>query len=117
MVSPSFIVAVVLFVKAITLWVIPDVARSIFFRAQFDSIEVLWIYLVMFLLINVSAIASALMKLIFKIRDLAVRDQLTNLFNRRAIVRELAAAQRIYRRGTNTTLTIDQRAEWNLYTV
>jgi diguanylate cyclase (GGDEF)-like protein len=98
MVSPSFIVAVVLFVKAITLCVIPDVARSIFFRAQFDSIEVLWIYLVMFLLINVSAIASALMKLIFKIRDLAIRDQLTNLFNRRAIVRELAAAQRIYRR-------------------
>lgn len=92
MVFPTFIIATILFLKGFTLWVIPDSAKMLFLRPQFDSVEILWVYLIMTILINVSAIGCALMKLIFKIKLLADHDQLTALFNRHAIQRELRKA-------------------------
>jgi diguanylate cyclase (GGDEF)-like protein len=96
--SPTLIITSVLFVRGITLWLIPDLAKTYFFYPQFDSYELLWVYLILMVLINVAAIGSALMMLIMKIRDLAEHDHLTGLLNRHAISRELMHANKIYRR-------------------
>ena len=109
MVLPTFIVTSVLFTKSLTLWLIPDLALTLFLQPQFDSVPVLWVYLVTFLLINIFGIGSALMLLIFRIQKLADHDQLTGLLNRHAISRELNRAHKLFNRNSTpfSVLLID----------
>lgn len=97
---PVFILSSLLFTKSITLWLIPKSVQHLFLQEQVDSAPILWIYLIIFVLINIFAAGAALMLLIFKIKRLADHDQLTELLNRHAIFRELSRAHKLFLRDS-----------------
>jgi len=56
-----------------------------------DAVPVLWFYVFLALLINIVMIGNAMTRLVSKIRILAEKDQLTGLWNRRAMQKRLTA--------------------------
>lgn len=60
--------------------------------------QLYWAYLIFVLLVNITMFGSTLVRLVAKIRHLADRDQLTGLYNRFALNRELTALQQLQKR-------------------
>lgn len=102
LVLPVFVLSSVLFIKSATLWLIPESVESLFLQEQVDSVPILWLYLIIFVLMNIFAAGSALKLLILKIQNLADHDQLTELLNRHAIYRELNRAFKLFQRDSIT---------------
>ncbi|MDH0446893.1 GGDEF domain-containing protein [Shewanella bicestrii] len=94
--------------KVATAMVLPLVAMVIIFTLRFliallssnenhvfiaiyreEATPVLWFYVVLALIINIVMIGNAITRLVSKIRVLAERDQLTGLWNRRAMQKRL----------------------------
>ncbi len=87
--APLFIVAAVFFVRSlILLWPGIDADRFVT-TVTAEAIPFLWCCIVLTLTVNIVMIGGALARLVAKIRQFAERDQLTGLWNRRAVLKKL----------------------------
>ncbi len=96
---PAVVICTILVLKGLLIALYPDTAEIWFIRPQVDSEPLLWAYLVALVTANAASFGAALTKLILKIRKLAEHDQLTGLYNRRAIKLRLAQAYKLYKRS------------------
>ncbi len=87
--APLFMVTAIFSVRTvILLW--PGAQSDKFVAMDtVEAIPLLWSYVVLTLAINIVMIGGALARLVAKIRQFAERDQLTGLWNRRAILKKL----------------------------
>ena len=87
--APLFIASVIFFCRTlILLWPETDADRFVATDTT-EAMPLLWSYIVLILAINIMMIGGALARLVAKIRQFAERDQLTGLWNRRAILKKL----------------------------
>lgn len=93
---PDFLVTIMLAVKATMLICAPQQMWS-FMVSEGDNTLAIWVYIVLTLTINVTAFASALSRIILRMKHLATHDQLTGLYNRRAISENLTQCWEKYR--------------------
>jgi diguanylate cyclase (GGDEF)-like protein len=63
-----------------------------------DKGNLYWVYLLFVLLVNITIFSSTLVRLVAKIRHLADRDQLTGLYNRLLLDREISILHQQYLR-------------------
>lgn len=82
---PDTILSGLLYVKVVSFIFVPHVVADYLFTQQYSSAPFLWAYLILVLLLNITAMATTLTRLILKMKFLAHRDQLTGLLNRRAM--------------------------------
>jgi diguanylate cyclase (GGDEF)-like protein len=87
--APLLIVSAIFFVRTlILLWPEKDADPFVAMDTR-EAIPLLWSYIVLTLAINIVMIGGALARLVAKIRQFAERDQLTGLWNRRAVLKKL----------------------------
>lgn len=87
--APLFIVSVIFFARTLIL-VWPETDADNFVATDTaEAMPLLWSYIVLTLAINIVMIGGALARLVAKIRQFAERDQLTGLWNRRAVLKKL----------------------------
>ncbi|MBY0417720.1 MAG: GGDEF domain-containing protein [Pararheinheimera sp.] len=87
--APLFIVTAVFFIRTlILLWSGTD-ADSFVATNTAEAMPFLWSCIILTLTVNIVMIGGALARLVAKIRQFAERDQLTGLWNRRAILKKL----------------------------
>ncbi len=82
---PDIVLSGLLYVKVVSFAFAPHVVADYLFTEQYSSEPFLWAYLCLALLLNITAMATTLTRLILKMKFLAHRDQLTGLLNRRAM--------------------------------
>lgn len=82
---PDIVLSGLLYVKVVSFLFVPQVVAEYLFTEQYSSAAFLWAYLCLVLLLNITAMATTITRLILKMKFLAHRDQLTGLLNRRAI--------------------------------
>ncbi|WP_414827509.1 diguanylate cyclase [Alteromonas sp. H39] len=82
---PDTVLSGLLYVKVLSFTFIPHVVADYLFTEQYSSEPFLWAYLCLVLLLNITAMATTITRLILKMKFLAHRDQLTGLLNRRAM--------------------------------
>lgn len=89
--APLFVVTLIFFARAlILLW--PETEADAFVATYTaEAVPLLWSYIILTLTINIVMIGGALARLVAKIRQFAERDQLTGLWNRRAVLKKLQA--------------------------
>ena len=87
--APLMIITAIFFIRALVLlW--PETESDAFVATHTEqAVPLLWSYVVLTLTINIVMIGGALARLIAKIRQFAERDQLTGLWNRRAMLKKL----------------------------
>lgn len=87
--APLFIVTAALFARAvILLW--PETYTDSFVATDTaQAMPLLWCCIILTLTVNIVMIGGALARLVAKIRQFAERDQLTGLWNRRAVLKKL----------------------------
>ncbi|PIW61699.1 GGDEF domain-containing protein [Shewanella sp. CG12_big_fil_rev_8_21_14_0_65_47_15] len=89
MVLPLIAMAVVFIIRFFIALLSPEKAPIFIAMHTQAAIPVLWFYVFLALVINIVMIGNALTRLVSKIRILAERDQLTGLWNRRAMQKML----------------------------
>ncbi|CCQ12573.1 putative domain GGDEF protein [Pseudoalteromonas luteoviolacea B = ATCC 29581] len=89
MMLPTIFMALAFLGRLIVFVVFPEDSLAVNSIHSEQSVPMLWAYTVLTLLINIMMFACALARLTNKIRLLSERDQLTNLLNRRAVMRKL----------------------------
>lgn len=82
---PDSLLAGLLCMKFVAFIVVPHTVSDYFFTEQHSDAPFLWTYLILVLLLNITAMATTLTRLILKMKNLAHHDQLTGLLNRRAM--------------------------------
>lgn len=87
---PTTLVSVFFLFRTALLIVLPVESRSFNSIDSEAAIPALWSYAILNLLANITMFGSAFARLTSKVRLLSERDQLTGLFNRRAIQRKLS---------------------------
>ncbi len=95
--TPDYLVSLMLLVKATMLLASPSLMWS-FMKTEGDNTLVIWLYILLTLTVNVTAFASALSRLILQMKYLATHDQLTGLYNRRAVTEILNKQWATYHR-------------------
>lgn len=87
--APLYVVSAIFFARSlILLW--PETQTDAFVATHTaEAIPLLWCYIILTLAINIVMIGGALARLVAKIRQFAERDQLTGLWNRRAVLKKL----------------------------
>lgn len=87
--APLFAVCIIFFARSlILLW--PENQNHAFVATDTaEAIPLLWCYVILTLAVNIVMIGGALARLVAKIRQFAERDQLTGLWNRRAVLKKL----------------------------
>lgn len=87
--APLFIVTAIFFARTlILLWPETDTDNFVATNTA-EAMPLLWSYILLTLAINIVMIGGALARLVAKIRQFAERDQLTGLWNRRAVLKKL----------------------------
>lgn len=89
--APLFVVTLIFIARTLVLlW--PETETDAFVATYTaEAVPLLWCYVVLTLAINIVMIGGALARLVAKIRLFAERDQLTGLWNRRAVLKKLQA--------------------------
>jgi len=87
--APTMLAALIFVLRALILSVPEPIAHSFVATDTDQAIPLLWSYIVLTLSVNIVMIGGALARLVAKIRQFAERDQLTGLWNRRAILKKL----------------------------
>lgn len=87
--APLFAVTLIFFARTLVLlW--PETETDAFVATYTaEAMPLLWCYVVLTLAINIVMIGGALARLVAKIRQFAERDQLTGLWNRRAVLKKM----------------------------
>lgn len=87
--APLYVISAIFFARSlILLW--PETQTDAFVATHTaEAIPLLWCYIILTLAINIVMIGGALARLVAKIRQFAERDQLTGLWNRRAVLKKL----------------------------
>jgi len=87
--APLYAVTLIFLVRALILsW--PETETDAFVATYTaEAMPLLWCYVILTLTINIVMIGGALARLVAKIRQFAERDQLTGLWNRRAVLKKL----------------------------
>jgi diguanylate cyclase (GGDEF)-like protein len=87
--APLFIVSAIFFARTLILvWPGTDTDNFVATDTP-EAMPLLWSYIILTLAINIVMIGGALARLVAKIRQFAERDQLTGLWNRRAVLKKL----------------------------
>jgi diguanylate cyclase (GGDEF)-like protein len=96
--APLFIVTAIFFARTlILLW--PETNTDNFVATnKAEAMPLLWSYILLTLAINIVMIGGALARLVAKIRQFAERDQLTGLWNRRAVLKKLQEAHELWQK-------------------
>jgi len=96
--APLFIVTAIFFARTlILLW--PETNTDNFVATNTaEAMPLLWSYILLTLAINIVMIGGALARLVAKIRQFAERDQLTGLWNRRAVLKKLQEAHELWQK-------------------
>lgn len=87
---PTSLASLAFFIRAALLILLPVESRSFNSINSEAAIPALWFYAILNLLANITMFSCAFARLTSKVRLLSERDQLTGLFNRRAIQRKLS---------------------------
>ncbi|WP_165399002.1 GGDEF domain-containing protein [Shewanella maritima] len=108
--SVPFALASILFLArglGYLLW--PDDMLLLAEQNSLDQPVLMWTYIVMLLTVNIVLLGNAVARLVYKIRQLANRDQLTGLWNRHALLTKLADVDAHWRRHQHvySVLVID----------
>lgn len=85
MVTPLLAMAGIFIIRVFIALFLPEQSNTFLSLNTREAIPVLWFYVFLILLINIVMIGNAITRLVSKIRLLADRDQLTGLWNRRAM--------------------------------
>ncbi len=88
---PSTCILLVFITRILLLAVVPEQTTAFYTLNTAEAVPILWAHTVLNLLLNIMMFACALARLISKIRRMSERDQLTDLYNRRAIRNKLDA--------------------------
>lgn len=96
--APLFIVTAIFFARTlILLW--PETNTDNFVATNTaEAMPLLWSYILLTLAINIVMIGGALARLVAKIRQFAERDQLTGLWNRRAVLKKLQEVHELWQK-------------------
>lgn len=96
--APLFVVTLIFFARTlILLW--PETKADAFVATYTaEAVPLLWCYVVLTLTINIVMIGGALARLVAKIRQFAERDQLTGLWNRRAVLKKLQEMHELWQK-------------------
>lgn len=87
--APLLIASAIFFTRTLILvWPETDTDNFVATNTA-EAMPLLWSYIVLTLAINIVMIGGALARLVAKIRQFAERDQLTGLWNRRAVLKKL----------------------------
>jgi diguanylate cyclase (GGDEF)-like protein len=89
MATPTTLAALIFLIRALILAIPEPLAHPYFATSTEQAMGLLWSYIVLTLSVNIVMIGGALARLVAKIRQFAERDQLTGLWNRRAILKKL----------------------------
>lgn len=87
--APLFIVTAALFARAVILFWPETYTDSFMATDTAPAMTFLWCSIILTLTVNIVMIGGALARLVAKIRQFAERDQLTGLWNRRAVLKKL----------------------------
>ncbi|MCU7554190.1 GGDEF domain-containing protein [Alteromonas sp. ASW11-19] len=87
--APDILLTGLIFVKVMCLLFAPEVVAGYLFTQDYNNTAFLWAFLSVLLLLNITAMATTITRLIMRMKFLAHRDQLTGLLNRRAMSDEL----------------------------
>ncbi|WP_281213779.1 GGDEF domain-containing protein [Shewanella insulae] len=87
--SPIALMGLAFALRALLLALTPSLTNELASIQSTDAIPMLWLFVVMTLWINVIMMGNALTRLVQKMRQLADRDYLTGLWNRRAMQQRL----------------------------
>jgi len=88
MAAPILLAALLFSTRSLVLLLLPEQQVFVSHRSQ-QAMPLLWSFVILTLAINITIIGSALARLVSKIRLMAEHDQLTGLFNRRAVLKKL----------------------------
>ena len=96
--APLFVVALIFFTRSLVLlW--PETETDAFVATYTaEAVPLLWCYVILTLAINIVMIGGALARLVAKIRQFAERDQLTGLWNRRAVLKKLQEMHELWQK-------------------
>ncbi len=96
--APLFIVTAIFFARTlILLWPETDTDNFVATNTA-EAMPLLWSYILLTLAINIVMIGGALARLVAKIRQFAERDQLTGLWNRRAVLKKLQEVHELWQK-------------------
>ncbi|WP_337880766.1 GGDEF domain-containing protein [Rheinheimera sp.] len=89
MALPLLLTALLFVARAIALVVLPAEHQGVLSHSSEQGLPMLWTYVVLVLAVNATVFGGALARLVAKIRLMAEHDQLTGLYNRRAVLKKL----------------------------
>ncbi|MEW6981677.1 GGDEF domain-containing protein [Colwelliaceae bacterium 6471] len=98
LILPHLAMAIIFIFRAITLILLPETHATFVATHTVEAVPILWTFATLTLCLNISIFGAALTHLVAKIRLLADRDQLTNLWNRRAIMTKILAVHKSWRK-------------------
>lgn len=87
--GPDILLTGLIGIKILCLLFAPEVVAGYLFTQDYNNAAFLWAFLSVALLLNITAMATTITRLIMRMKFLAHRDQLTGLLNRRAMSDEL----------------------------
>lgn len=90
MVMPLIAMVIIFAIRFFIALFAPDETQTFIAIHTVEAIPMLWFYVFLALLINIVMIGNAMTRLVSKIRVLAEKDQLTGLWNRRAMQKRLS---------------------------
>ena len=99
MVVPLIAMAIIFMIRFFIALLSPSETPRFIAMHTIEAIPVLWFYVFLALLINILMIGNAMTRLVSKIRMLAEKDQLTGLWNRRAMQKRLTTTHQRWQKN------------------
>ncbi|KEK26849.1 MULTISPECIES: GGDEF domain-containing protein [Shewanella] len=99
MITPLIAMAIIFMIRFFIALLSPSETPIFIAMHTIEAIPVLWFYVFLALLINILMIGNAMTRLVSKIRMLAEKDQLTGLWNRRAMQKRLTTTHQRWQKN------------------
>ncbi|WP_394132921.1 diguanylate cyclase [Shewanella maritima] len=95
---PVSLVAILFIVRSIALILYPEKIELLAAADSLHRPEIMWAYIILLLLVNIILFGNAITRLVYKIKGLANKDQLTGLWNRHALMNKLTEVDNLWLR-------------------